>query len=236
MAEYMIVPTDSIDDTADAIKAKLGSQNDLTWGQDGFASYVEDIPSGGTRPTGTLTFDFTKGISDEETGLVTWSLTGATQDSSGLHISGATHVAKLEGIDLTNCVAEIEVGAMTDSFNHGNHARFVMCDGDSGLIYRSSGYWQVYGYSWSSGSESNSTYFANSTIRIEYKSAGGRVDIYKDNVKMFDNVRFGASQAETVASIRFGSDSQVYFDVTILKCSIYTNEAYALKILMGGAS
>lgn len=48
MSEYMIVPTDSIDDTADAIKAKLGSQNDLTWGQDGFASYVEDIPSGGS--------------------------------------------------------------------------------------------------------------------------------------------------------------------------------------------
>ena len=47
MAEYMIVPTDSIDATADAIKAKLGSQNDLVWGQDGFAEYVEDIPSGG---------------------------------------------------------------------------------------------------------------------------------------------------------------------------------------------
>jgi len=54
MSEYMIVPTDSIDDTADAIKTKLGTQNDLTWGQDGFASYVEDIPSGSsvvwTRP------------------------------------------------------------------------------------------------------------------------------------------------------------------------------------------
>lgn len=47
MSEYMIVPTDSIDATADAIKEKLGSQNDLEWGQDGFASYVEDIPSGG---------------------------------------------------------------------------------------------------------------------------------------------------------------------------------------------
>lgn len=46
MSEYMIVPKDSIDDTADAIKTKLGTQNDLTWGQDGFASYVEDIPSG----------------------------------------------------------------------------------------------------------------------------------------------------------------------------------------------
>ena len=60
MAEYMIVPTDSIDATADAIKAKLGSQNDLVWGQDGFADYVDDIPSGGTdylveRCEGTLT-------------------------------------------------------------------------------------------------------------------------------------------------------------------------------------
>lgn len=46
MAEYMIVPTDSIDATADAIKAKLGSQNDLVWGQDGFADAVAAIPTG----------------------------------------------------------------------------------------------------------------------------------------------------------------------------------------------
>ena len=46
MSEYMIVPTDSIDATADAIKAKLGSQADLTWGQDGFADAVDAIQSG----------------------------------------------------------------------------------------------------------------------------------------------------------------------------------------------
>lgn len=47
MSEYMIVPTDSIDATADAIKVKLGSQNDLVWGQDGFADAVDAIPTGG---------------------------------------------------------------------------------------------------------------------------------------------------------------------------------------------
>ena len=43
MSNYSIVPNAALAATADAIKAKLGSQNDLEWGQDGFATYITNI-------------------------------------------------------------------------------------------------------------------------------------------------------------------------------------------------
>ena len=213
---------------ANAIRTKGGTSASLAFPAD-FVSAIAAIPSGGGT-TGTLTFDFTKGLTDEETGAVTWALSGATQDSNGLHLTGASHNAKLDGITLANHVVEIEVGSMTADFSSGNHGRFIMCDDSCGLIYRNSGYWQIYGSAWSAGTESNSTYFANSTVRIEYPSSGGNVKIYKDGTIMFNGVYFGIN---TLRNLRFGSTSTAYYSVTILKCTIYTAEAYALKLLLG---
>ena len=41
--DYLIAPKASFDATADAIRAKTGSQASITWGQDGFASAIGDL-------------------------------------------------------------------------------------------------------------------------------------------------------------------------------------------------
>lgn len=48
MSDYYISPKAAFDATADAIRAKTGSQASITWGQDGFASAISSIvvPSG----------------------------------------------------------------------------------------------------------------------------------------------------------------------------------------------
>lgn len=48
MANYYISPEAAFDATADAIRAKTGSQAPIEWTEDGFADAVADIPSGGT--------------------------------------------------------------------------------------------------------------------------------------------------------------------------------------------
>jgi len=45
--EFYIVPTASLDATADAIRAKTGSQASIEYTQAGFADAIDDIPSGG---------------------------------------------------------------------------------------------------------------------------------------------------------------------------------------------
>ena len=62
MANYYIAPESSFDATADAIRAKTGSQASIEWTEDGFADAIEDIQTGvnlddfmaRTAPTGAV--------------------------------------------------------------------------------------------------------------------------------------------------------------------------------------
>lgn len=47
MTEYYIAPKTSFDATADAIRAKIGSQTSIEWTEDGFADAIEEIQSNG---------------------------------------------------------------------------------------------------------------------------------------------------------------------------------------------
>ena len=48
MPEYCVIPTAALSATADAIKAKTGSAEDIEFTQDGFADAIEAIPTGDT--------------------------------------------------------------------------------------------------------------------------------------------------------------------------------------------
>ena len=56
MANYYIAPESSFNATADAIRAKTGSQAAIEWTEDGFAEAIEAIPSGGSANFATGTF------------------------------------------------------------------------------------------------------------------------------------------------------------------------------------
>lgn len=57
--EFYIVPEAALDATADAIRAKTGSQASIEFTQDGFADAIDDIPSESTDPFfGSGTFEY----------------------------------------------------------------------------------------------------------------------------------------------------------------------------------
>ena len=68
MANYYISPESAFDATADAIRAKTGSQAPIEWTEDGFADAVDAIPSGGTDYFSQL---LTKTITHYENSTVT---------------------------------------------------------------------------------------------------------------------------------------------------------------------
>lgn len=49
MPDYYIAPESSFDATADAIRAKTGSQESIEWTEDGFADAITEIPTGNDR-------------------------------------------------------------------------------------------------------------------------------------------------------------------------------------------
>ena len=57
MANYYIAPESSFDATADAIRAKTGSQASIEWTEDGFADAVAAIPTGNDREDLTVPKD-----------------------------------------------------------------------------------------------------------------------------------------------------------------------------------
>ena len=186
--------------------------------------------SGGGGSSGISTFDFTQGVTDQETGLYRFVLTNATQDSTGLHIGASNAIASLSNLSLYDHVVEFKTGTLSKSYSTG-HGRLYMSDGSNGLIYRNTNVWSVYGGSWTDSSQTSISYLQNAIIRIEYPSSGNTVSIYVNDTLLFNNVPFGPAIS---ASIMLGATGNAFYNATFEWLKIYTNEAYALKTLLGG--
>lgn len=214
---------------ANAIRTKGGTSAALAFPAD-FVSAIQAIPTGGGT-SGVLTYDFTKSLVDQETGLFPFVLSGsASRDSSGLHLTGSGGKAAMRNIDLHDHVVEIEIGE-TDFKGGISHGRFVMSTDGMGLIYRGGANWAIYNGGWTSNYSADKDWFENTTLTIEFSSAGSNnVNMYRNGVQFVSDISFGTLSDKT---FYFGSDSTSFYDSTILSCTIYTAEAYALKILMG---
>ena len=116
MSEYMIIPTDSIDATADAIKAKLGSQNDLEWGQDGFADAINAI-SVGASVTDVLMGNFPSGVYSFK----------ATGNLPAGAIAGRSKITELT-IDLTD---DYIISGYAIRYNSGTFSRLILQNASS---------------------------------------------------------------------------------------------------------
>ena len=220
---------------ANAIRAKTGSSAQIAYdwaNSKGFADAIAAISGGGS--SGILTFDFTQSLYDQETGTFGFVLSNATQNSSGLHLGASNAYASLSNINLYDHVIEVYVDTTDKQFGN-NHGRFIMSEYDSGLICRSGSSWEVYtGNAWAAPATpiTDLDYFENSIIRIEYPSSGQNVAIYKNDTQIFASVQFGS--ANFYKQLWLGSNGTAYYNATITKCVIYTNDAYALKVLLGG--
>lgn len=149
---------------------------------DGYSDVTVNVSSGSSL---IADWDFKSSLTDSINSLAA-TLTGATRDSNGVSITGATNAINfLNRIKANARTYEIKIGSMTlDSL--ANHHRFFMPVYNRGLIYRSTGYWSFYNGSWATDSTIASyDYFANSTMKIII-DINGYWHIYKDDTLVYE--------------------------------------------------
>lgn len=131
-------------------------------------------------------WDFMSSLTDSIAGLTASLSNAASQDASGISITGTTGALGLPEIIRASARSyEIDIGAMTlDTLSR--HHRFFMNSYNNGLIYRSNGYWGFYNGSWATDSTINSyDYFANSCMKV-IVDLNGYWHIYKNDTLVYE--------------------------------------------------
>lgn len=170
---------------------------------------------GGGGGTFSEEWDFTSDapLVGKKLGLVlsaknmTYSQDGAVFDSTSDLKFGK--IGTLRAIDLfhdyyvsySSITIEVKVKSM--ALVSGDHRRFIMGSTNSGLIYRSTGVWAFYSGSWQDFSETDGSFFDNSTVKVVIDS-GNKWHIYKDNVLLWEPTKQYAISEGQIGS----SDSQ----------------------------
>lgn len=180
--------------------------------------------SGGTETPGTLvhSWDFTAGLTDSVGGY-TAELSGATQDSSGLHLTAANNFAKLCDDIAQGDIVEVDVGALNAQDWGGKHGRLICFtdwdggyasgNGTYGVVYRNTGEWNIYKNPWGTGGIlTDVAALSNKTVRIDT----GTGIAYADGVMFADNNGWRVAQY-----MLLGSSEQAYFNATILAVRVY---------------
>ena len=180
--------------------------------------------SGGTETLGTLvhSWDFAKGLTDSVGGS-TAELSGATQDSSGLHLNAANNFVRLCDDIIQGDIVEVDVGALNAQDWGGKHGRLICFTdwadgyasgaGTYGIVYRSTGEWNIYKNPWGTGNIlTDIAALANKTVRIDT----GTGKAYADGVMFADNDGW-----RDAPYLLLGASEQAYFDATILAVRVY---------------
>lgn len=185
----------------------------------------DDGGSGGTETPGTLvhSWDFTQGLTDSVGGY-TAEPSGATQDSSGLHLTAANNYVRLCDDIVKGDVVEVDVGDLNARDWGGKHGRlisFVDWDkgyesgtGQYGIVYRNTGEWNIYKNPWGTGGVLTAVdALANKTVRIDT----GTGKAYADGVLFADNNGW----RNDAYYLLLGASEQAYFDATIRAVRVY---------------
>lgn len=163
----------------------------LTVGEDGSLEWDESGAGGGEY---ALFYDFTK-IAPGTIHGVTYSEAGATFSTSSGYIG-------LGDLFLSNFTIYVDVAEMQLP-TLSSHQRFIMTTGNSGLIYRSNGYWGFYvGSDWAMSDISDSSFFDDSTVKV-YIDSNKKWHIYKDGVEIFTSLNITINGS----GLGIGSDS-----------------------------
>ena len=181
--------------------------------------------SGGEETTVNLLYswDFTSGLTDSVSGK-TVTLSGATQDSNGLHLTGVNNYALL-GVNVANKIVEIEFGEVAHSGFTG-HGRLVTfnnsatgSDCSRGLIWKSTGEWASYFGSWAATGNTDSSYLSNKTVTMKFN--GTAMDVRVGDEVLFD----GTSANASYRYIALGANSNAFYNATIKSFKVYEEVA-----------
>lgn len=177
-------------------------------------------------------WDFTSGLTDSVGGS-TATLSNATQDSDGLHLTKSSSVCFL-GTDVYPVGSVVEVDFVSTSASlSSSHGRLLMiqdissptisANAGNGFIYRSTGAWAFYRTTWSSASAiTNSDYFSGKTLSMRYYLDSGSyytaVSVGDTNVITYKTGRWNSTGANP---LQLGSTSNAFRGAVISAIRIY---------------
>ena len=181
--------------------------------------------AGGEETTENLLYswDFTSGLTDSVTGKAV-TLSGATQDSDGLHLTGGNNYALL-GVSVANKIVEIEFGEVAHSgfTGHGRLVTFNNSDTGSdcsrGLIWRNTNIWSSYFGSWKDSGNTDPSALSNKTVRIRF--SGATMDVLAGDEVLFD----GTSANASYRYLALGAASNAFYNATIKRGKVYEEVA-----------
>lgn len=147
-------------------------------------------------------WDFTQSLIDSVNGLEATLTSGASRDSNGVTISGASgRIVLPKGVQGFMRTFEIEVGDITSATG----SVFLITSGGDGIGYKD-GSWRLYSGSWDTATNvTDLDAFANGVIKI-YIDENGYWHIYKDDVLLWDSNKTLVPANQT-ATIGYSSNS-----------------------------
>ena len=174
--------------------------------------------------TGNLLYnwDFTNSLTDSVSGQ-TATLSGATQDSDGLHIASASDYTLLGDIigSGNNRTLEVEFGTVEDSGFTGHGRMITMGNSetnfDRGFIYHSTGAWAYYNGTWQDSEETSKTAISGKTLKMAYKS-DNTCSVYLDGTLILESV---SSKILTYKYIAIGAAANAFYNATIKSVKVY---------------
>lgn len=127
-----------------------------------------------TQRTLLHNWDFTQSLIDTVDGSSAFTVSNATQDSSGIHLTASNSYALNTNLISANRTYEIDVASFENNLDNA-HGRFFMASksgvsASNGFIYKKSGSWQFYFGSWSGETVYTNASLAGKTLVIKIDS------------------------------------------------------------------
>lgn len=174
--------------------------------------------SGDTR-TLLYSWDLTNSLTDTVNGQVaTISSADTTQNENGVTVSGASGYLYLGKIMQLGTTIEIDFSNVSKSYASGHGRLVALGKGDSGLIYRNTGAWNIYSNgSWGTDGEKAVDCFSGKTLKIAI-GTDNTVVASVDGVEIASHSNFTIGNAE----IQVGTNSgNAFYTFTATACRIY---------------
>lgn len=187
---------------------------------DGYSIYISQYMP--TTPILTNSWDLTTSLTDTVGGS-TITLSGATQSSSGISLTAATHYASIPVKYRSFHTYEFDIASMTPSTG-STHGRFIMFTSTEGLIYRNGSQWATYlNGSWGSNWSSNGSLFAGKTLSIVVESGAPKFYIDGEFWKTPTQVQSLSGSSNIMIG---SSGGQGYFNIVVTGIRVYEGVKY----------
>jgi hypothetical protein len=187
-------------------------------------TYLNSLFGGESRKP-FINFNFKNSLIDTVHGFTATLVGWASRNNNGVSLTRGSAAINLSSTDnILKCFIftyEVDIGDCNLDMSDGKHKRFFMWSSNSGLIYRSTGYWGIYNGAWYMTEISDKDYFKNSTVKLSFE--GSNVKLYKNNELVYEFSNIGNYGTGGYSNTLFlGMDEQAAYNMVIEALRVYT--------------